>query len=224
MVMVCIGNSRMATLLDSLFIPSLGINLHSILIMYKDLVCDYFYGEKPLTEYNIQEQQTLSLAMDIIRTHGVGGKFVESLIRHRFGLKDAESIHGWDGYKSSRPVEIKTETINKTKLLNCEGSFGDHRKESIRKKDLFLKERPFLYSVGVDDITGKCLYVMCTDTRKIPEDSIFFERLDAKAPRIRFGHWSKTKSYKIVFVSNLARIRSAEIDKKLMLVLQDAMK
>ena len=167
---------------------------------YMHLVSDYVFSDKLLTEYTKQEQQTLSLAVDILTTHGVGGKFVESLIRYRYDMRDAASIHGWDGYKNSRPVEMKTETINNTKRLNCEGSFGEHRDETIRKSDLFRSERPLLYSIGVDNITGKCLYVMETDTKKIKKDALLFERLNAKSPRISFAHWKdQTKSYKILY-------------------------
>lgn len=188
---------------------------------YKHLVSDYVFSSKPLTEYTEQEQQTLSLAIEILTTHGVGGKFAESLLRHRYNLRDADGIHGWDGFKGSRPIEIKTETINNTKRLNCEGSFGDHREDTIRKSDLFLEHRPYLYSIGLDNVTGKCLYVMETDTRKIDSSAVLFERLDARAPRISFAHWKDCKNaYKIVYVSNLINIRATEFNKDLLLVLQ----
>ena len=179
---------------------------------YKHLVADYVFSSKLLKEYDIQEQQTLSLAIEILTTHGVGGKFAESLLRHRYRLKDAKDIHGWDGYKGHRPIEIKTETINKSKKLNCEGSFSDHRDSTYRKSDMFLEQRPYLYSVGLDNVTGKCLYVMETDTKKIDSSSLLFERLNAKSPRISFAHWRYSRdSYKIVYVSELIRQRSNEI-------------
>lgn len=188
---------------------------------YKHLVSDYVFSDKPLEEYTEQEQQTLELAREILTTHGVGGKFAESLLRHRYDLRDADGIHGWDGFNGARPIEIKTETINNTKRLNCEGSFGDHREETIRKSDLFLEHRPFLYSIGLDNVTGKCLYVMQTDTKKIDSSALLFERLNAKAPRISFAHWKEfKKSYKIVYVSNLVRLRSSEFNKDLLFVLQ----
>lgn len=167
---------------------------------YMPIVADYFFSPKRLEDYNRHEQPIIELAIDILTTHGVGGKFVESLIRYRYDMRDAASIHGWDGYKNSRPVEMKTETINNTKKLNCEGSFGEHRDETIRKSDLFKSERPLLYSIGVDNVTGKCLYVMETDTKKCKDDTLLFERLNAKSPRISFAHWKdQTKSYKILY-------------------------
>lgn len=168
--------------------------------MYITLLSDYFFSTKELREYTKNEKVTLELGIDIITMHGVGGKFVERLIHHRFGVKDVPTIHGWDGVKNSRPVEIKTETINKTTKLNCCGSFGDHRENSIRKSDLFRSEKPLLYSVGVDDVSGKCLYVMCTDIEKIKKNSVLFERLNIKAPRITLTHWHDQKgAFKIVY-------------------------
>jgi hypothetical protein len=167
-----------------------------------ELLSDYFFSNKELKQYTKTEKVTLELGIDIITTHGVGGKFVEKLIHHQFDVKDVPTIHGWDGLKNSRPVEIKTETINNTKKLNCCGSFSDHREDTIRKSDLFRSEKPLLYSVGVDDVTGKCLYVMKTDFAKIKEDSLIFERLNAKAPRIGLNHWVEQKSaYEIPYMN-----------------------
>lgn len=164
---------------------------------YMDLVSDYFFTNN--VKYSKSDIKTVHLAIDVITTHGVGGKFVEGLIRHRFRMKDTNNIHGWDGFKGSRPVEIKTETINYTKALSCEGSFGDHRRSTIRKKDLFLQEKPFLYSVGVDNICGKCIYVMETDISKLNKNCLLFERLDARAPRISLAHWVHQRAHKIVY-------------------------
>ena len=184
---------------------------------YMPLIADYFFSPKRLEDYKKTEQVTLELAIDILTTHGVGGKFAESLIRYRFDMEDVASIHGWDGYKNSRPVEMKTETINNTKLLNCEGSFGEHRDETIRKSDLFRSERPLLYSIGVDNVTGKCLYVMETDTKKIDKNALLFERLNAKSPRISFAHWKDcSKSYTIVYKNaNLILAKKSEFSKYL---------
>jgi hypothetical protein len=167
---------------------------------YLDLVSDYFFSNKKISEYSKQQQQTLDLAVDVLTTHPTGGKFVERLIRHRYSLRDDGTIHGWDGWDGETPVEIKTETINSSKKLNCEGSFGAHADNSERKKDIFLKHRPHLYSVGVHDVSGKCLYVMKTDTAKLKKTSLLFERLDAKSPRINFSHWKNDKdSYEVLF-------------------------
>jgi hypothetical protein len=156
---------------------------------YIALVSDYFFSSKKISEYSKQQQQTLDLAVNVLTTHGMGGKFVEGLIRHRFSLKDDGSIHGWDGWDGKIPVEIKTETINASKQLNCEASFSTNTKNKITKKDIFLRERPHLYSVGVHDVSGKCLYVMRTETSKLKKTSTFFERLAANSPRISFFHW-----------------------------------
>lgn len=168
---------------------------------YQELVCDYFFSNKEIKSYRKSERMTLELAKDLLTTHGVGGKFTEILIRYKFNLKEEPNIHGWDGYKRNRPVEIKTETINGSKKLNCEASFADHRTKTQRKKELFLNNSPLLYSVGVNS-DGKCLYVMETDIAKVNKDSILFQRLDAKSPRINFSHWKDdTKSYKILHMN-----------------------
>jgi hypothetical protein len=189
---------------------------------YMPLIADYFFSSKRVEDYNKHEQITLELAIDILTTHGVGGKFTESLIRHRFNMKDVDSIHGWDAKKNSRPVEIKTETINVSKRLSCEGSFGDHREGSVRKSDLFKSERPLLYSVGIDDVSGKCLYVMETDTKKCSLSCLLFERLNARAPRISFAHWKdQHNSYKIVYKNaKLILDKSDRIKKNLLFVLK----
>lgn len=190
-------------------------------ISYKHLVSDYVFSSKGIKEYTPQERQTLELAIEILTTHGVGGKFAESLLRHRYNLKDADAIHGWDGFKGSRPIEIKTETINPSKKLNCEGSFGEHREDTIRKNVLFFTHRPLLYSVGLDNITGKCLYVMETDTKKLDDSALLFERLNAKSPRISFTHWKAYhNSYKILYHSELIKERCDKFSKSLLFVLQ----
>jgi hypothetical protein len=167
---------------------------------YLDLVSDYFFSSKMPSDYTKEQQQTLDLAVDVLTTHPTGGKFVERLIRHRYSLRDDGTIHGWDGWDGETPVEIKTETINSSKKLNCEGSFSSHTDNSERKRDIFLKHRPHLYSVGVHDVLGKCMYVMKTDTAKLKKTALLFERLDANSPRINFSQWKDSKdSYEILY-------------------------
>ena len=186
------------------------------------IVSDYFFSSKELEEYG-KDYQTIELAIDILTTHGVGGKFVESLVRYYFGIEDAYSIHGWDGYKNSQPVEMKTETINNSKRLNCEGSFAEHRSGTLRKSDLFKAERPLIYSIGVDNVTGKCLYVMETNTKLCQDSCLLFERLDAKSPRISFGHWQDQKdSYKILYQNyGLVNLKKSEFSDNLLSVLNE---
>jgi hypothetical protein len=168
---------------------------------YLKLVSGYVFSNKQLQEYDPSEQLTLELAIDILTTHGSGGKFMEKLIQHKFKLVDDGKIHGWDGATSEkRPVEIKTETVNHSKKIFCESSFGAHTPNTPRKKEVYLDEKPFLVNAGVCAKTGKCIYVMFTDTAKINPKSIFFERLDANAPRINFGHFLNDKSsYEVVY-------------------------
>ena len=47
---------------------------------YMPLIADYFFSPKRLEDYKKTEQVALELAIDILTTHGVGGKFAESLI------------------------------------------------------------------------------------------------------------------------------------------------
>lgn len=167
---------------------------------YIPIVADYFFSEKPFEEYTEPEQMVLEIARDIILTHGAGGKFVEALIRYKFKIDDVKTIHGWDGMKSKRPVEIKTETVNSTNL-NCMGSFTDNRDcNDLNKSEIFQKEKPLFFSVGVSDINGKCIYVMETDIGKLPSDCRLFEALSAKAPRVSLSHWVEYKNaYKVVY-------------------------
>lgn len=166
------------------------------------IVCDWFFSDKPIEKYPKAEQRFLRLAKQLITTHGVGGKFAECLIQHEYGLTPPDGIHGWDGYKGNTPVEIKVETINKAKL-SAMASFAENRASAtIRTGDLYIQERPLLINVGVAE-DGKCLYVMITDTSKLPKDSVLFERLNDPAPRISWGHYSdhKDKATKVVFMN-----------------------
>lgn len=187
---------------------------------YIPIISEYFFSEKPIKEFPEEQRVLLELAKDIILTHGAGGKFVESLIRYKFKIADVKTIHGWDGMKAQRPVEIKTETVNGTNL-NCMGSFTDNRDCSMNKSELFKLEKPLFYSVGVSDKTGKCIYVMETDIGKLPKDAKLFEALSVKAPRVSLSHWIEYRdSWKVVYKNfPLAKQHESDISRKLFGVL-----
>lgn len=187
---------------------------------YIPIIAEYFFSEKPIKEFPEEHRVLLELAKDIILTHGAGGKFVESLIRYKFKIADVKTIHGWDGMKAQRPVEIKTETVNGTNL-NCMGSFTDNRDCSMNKSELFKLEKPLFYSVGVSDKTGKCIYVMETDIGKLPKDAKLFEALSVKAPRVSLSHWIEYRdSWKVVYKNfPLAKQHESDISRKLFGVL-----
>jgi hypothetical protein len=154
------------------------------------IVCDYVFSDKRLSQYSEPEQMTLNLAIDVLTTHGMGGKFMERLIQAKYKLVDDGEIHGWDGKtKQNRPVEIKTETVNDSKKLFCEASYPKNTENTPSKKNLYLKETPILINSGICNDTGKCIYVMFTDTLKLNSNSKLFDMLDRKSPRINFGHW-----------------------------------
>ena len=158
------------------------------------LVSDWFFSSKDISNYDENDQKVLELAKFILLTHGAGGKFAETLVQHTFGLSVYGGIHDWDGVTASgRYTEIKLETVNDSKKLNAEGSFGEHRKNSVLKSELFLKERPFLINVGVCRDSGKCIYLMTTDTEKLPNDCLLFTRLSAKSPRTSLSHFVEHK-------------------------------
>jgi hypothetical protein len=157
------------------------------------IVCEWFFSDKPIEKFPKSEQRFLRLAQQLVTTHGVGGKFAESLIHHKYSITPPEGIHGWDGYHGKTPVEIKVETISKTKM-SAMASFADNRKSAtIKTGEIFLKERPIFINVGVSP-EGKCLYVMFTYTDKLPKTAVLFERLNDPAPRISWGHYSEHKS------------------------------
>jgi len=166
--------------------------LDSELVMerhYK-LVCDYVFSNKSLSDYSACEQDTIKLAIDVLTTHNMGGKFMEKLIQLKYKLIDDGKIHGWDGTtKDNRPVEIKTETINPSKKLFCEASFSPNTKDKPTYKEIFLKELPVFITAGVCDVSGKCIYLMFTDTSKLTKNCKLFDMLGRNAPRVNFGHW-----------------------------------
>jgi hypothetical protein len=167
---------------------------------YIPIIAEYFFSDKPLEQFSKSDQALLELAKDIITMHGCGGKFVESLVRYKLKIAEVQGIHGWDGMKQNTPVEIKTETICKSKL-NCMASFSDNRTD-ITIGDIFAKERPLLINVGVCDETGKCIYLMQTDTSKLPKNNNLFEALRVKAPRISLKHWGYyTEAYKVSYTN-----------------------
>lgn len=155
---------------------------------YVKLISSYVFSNRELESYYPHEQMTLELAIDVLTTHGAGGKFMELLIRNRLKYSNCPEIHGWDAYTgNNRPVEIKTETVNKTKKIFCESSFSPLTDKSISKKILYMHNRPLLVNTGLTK-SAKCIYIMVTDTSLIADNSMFFTRLDAKSPRINFGH------------------------------------
>ena len=157
------------------------------------IICDWFFSNKPIEKFPKSEQRFLRLAQQLITTHGVGGKFAETLIQHQYGITPPDGIHGWDGHKNETPVEIKVETINKAKL-SAMASFADNRKSSVVKTgEIYLAKRPILINVGVS-LEGKCLYVLFTFTEHLPKDCVLFERLNDPAPRISWGHYCDYKS------------------------------
>lgn len=168
---------------------------------YLKLVCSYVFSNKSLEDYEPCEQMTLELAIDVLTTHGMSGKFMERLLQYKYKLLDDGKIHGWDGITSdNRPVEIKTETINPSKKIFCEASFPAHAPNTPRKKELYFSNKPFLVNSGVCRKTGKCIYVMFTDTGKIKPQSLFYKRLEAHAPRINFSHFmNDMDAYDIVY-------------------------
>lgn len=181
---------------------------------YMKLVCSYVFSNKSLQEYEDCEQVTLELAIDVLVTHGAGGKFMEKLIRHKLKYSDDGLIHGWDGYTlDNRPVEIKTETINPSKKIFCEASFGAHTNKTLPKKTVYLKEKPLFVNTGLAK-NGKCLYIMVTDTALLNPLSMFFTRLDANSPRVNFSHIVKDReAYEVKYKnsrlieSNISSIR-----------------
>lgn len=188
---------------------------------YIPIVAEYFFTDKPLEDFPSDQRMVLELAKDIILTHGAGGKFVESLIRYKFKIADVKTIHGWDGMKARRPVEIKTETVNGTNL-NCMGSFTDNRGCSMNKSELFKLEKPLFYSVGVSDKDAKCIYVMETDIGKLPTNAKLFEALSVKAPRVSLSHWVDYKdAWKVVYKNfPLAKRHESDMSRKLFGVLK----
>jgi hypothetical protein len=189
---------------------------------YIPIVAEYFFSEKPMSSYSKSEQLLLELAKDIILMHGAGGKFVESLVRHQFNIQDVKTIHGWDGMRKKRPVEIKTETVN-SKQLNCMGSFPDNRGcNDLNKSEIFQKDKPLFFSVGVSNTTGKCIYVMETDIGKLPLECKLFEALSAKAPRVSLSQWIEYKNaYKVVYKNfSMVQEHKSDMSRKLFGVLQ----
>lgn len=167
---------------------------------YKKVVCDYVFSTKSIEDFPVEHHQVLMLAKDVLTSHGMGGKFMETLLLLKLKMIADEKIHGWDAWSDNRPVEMKTETINNTKKLYAESSYPTHTKGSELKRDMYLREKPILVNCGVCAETGKCLYIMCTDTGKISSKSKFFVRLSANSPRINFGHYKEeTSSYEIVY-------------------------
>lgn len=160
-------------------------------IRYEKLICDYIFSNKTINDFDVNHREIIRMGTDFLTTHGAGGKIMEKLLIKKFKFGNDEAIHGWDAWHADRPIEMKTETINPSKKIYCEASYPAHTKNSKLKKDVYLEEKPYLVSCGICEKTGKCLYVMITDTTKIKKTSKFFQRLSANAPRINFGHFKE---------------------------------
>jgi hypothetical protein len=170
----------------------------------KNFLCDYYFDR-------VSEQFSTStikkdMAATMLTTHGAGGKFVEHVLQAEYDIKDTAGIHGYDGVTSSgRPVEMKMETIVERKLgrMNAMASFPEHRSGTEATKDtVYLKDRPYILHAGTCNKTGKCVYIMCVDTREIPAESDYFVRLAAKSPRTSFAHYKDyPECYKVLFLN-----------------------
>jgi len=163
------------------------------------------YFDSELSERNKNSVIKREMFEMMITTHGAGGKLVEQLVQNKFGIdEDEDAIHGYDGITKNtrRPVEMKMETVCASDKLNAKGSWGTNRKTSGAPLhgDKYKKDRPYIINIGTCNETGKCIYVLCIDTAKMPEDAILFERLNAKDPRISFSHYAEyPEAYNIIF-------------------------
>lgn len=167
-----------------------------------DFLVGYYFDDLP-PKFATSEVK-VDMARTMLTTHGAGGKFAEAILLEKFGLDEFNGIHDFDGVtKSGRPVEMKMETVNDSKKLSAAGSWSEKREgTAVSKKDLFLEKRPYLMNFGTCRDTGKCIYVLCTDTRKLPENADLFDKLDAKSPRTSFTHVSDHKgSYKLLYLN-----------------------
>lgn len=167
-----------------------------------DFVTSFYFDTLDQDQKN--QRGLINMAGAMLTLHGAGGKFVEQAIQHRFKIEEHEGIHDFDGItQDGRLVEMKMETINDTKKLNADGSFGEHRLGTPENKaDTWRNKRPYLINMGTCKETGKCLYVLCTDTKKLPENSELFERLSVKTPRTGFNHVSDhPDAYKFLYVN-----------------------
>ena len=146
----------------------------------------------------------VDMAREMLTTHGAGGKFAEVIMQAEYGIEDTGSIHDFDGYVNDRAVEMKMETVCSNNLC-AKGSYPEHRDSTPRedyKDQQYLRDRPLLLNFGTCDETGKCIYAMCLDTAKLPEDSMFFERLGAKSPRVQFSQYAEhTDAYRLLFLN-----------------------
>jgi len=162
---------------------------------------EYYFDEV----YHADTNPLVDVFQSILRMHGAGGKFVESIIQSRYQLNEVDGIHDFDGQtQSGRKVEMKMETINSTAKMAALGSWAQQRESNEKwKGDIYREERPYVINIGTCDETGKCIYVTCLDTAKLPRDSRFFQELDKVAPRVRFSHFSEhTDAYRLLFLNH----------------------
>ena len=169
-----------------------------------DFMTNVFFDSE-LSERNKHSVIKREMFEMMITTHGAGGKWVEQLVQKKFSIdEDEDAIHGYDGITKDtrRPVEMKMETVSASDKLNAKGSWGTNRKTSGAPLhgDKYKKDRPYIINIGTCNETGKCIYVLCVDTAKMPEDAKLFKMLNAKDPRISFPHYADyPEAYKILF-------------------------
>ena len=123
---------------------------------------------------------------EIAGTHGVSGKFMEKIIRERFGIDvwGEDKIHDHDGDWFGRPVEIKLETINNTGKLSMMSSYGK------AKESEYLVSSPIIINAAMDPTSGKLLWVAITDTAKLTSESALWDALSKDKPRTALSNYS----------------------------------
>lgn len=137
---------------------------------------------------------------EIAGIHGVAGKFMEKIIRERFGIDvwGDDKIHDHDGNWFGRPVEIKLETINNTSKLSMMSSYGK------AKESEYLVSSPIIINAAMDPISGKLLWVAITDTSKLTSDSALWDALSKDKPRTALSNYSDSDlcAVKIPYVNS----------------------
>lgn len=138
---------------------------------------------------------------EIAGTHGVSGKFMEKIIRERFGIDvwGEDKIHDHDGDWFGRPVEIKLETANNTSKMSMMASYGK------AKESEYLVSSPIIINAAMDPSTGKLLWVAITDTSKLTNDSALWDALSKNTPRTSLSNYSDTdieQAIKIPYVNS----------------------
>ena len=137
---------------------------------------------------------------EIAGIHGVAGKFMEKIIRERFGIDvwGDDKIHDHDGSWWGRPVEIKLETINNTNKLGMLSSYGKPKKLE------YQEQLPLIINAAMDPNLGKLMWVAITDTAKLTDDSALWEALSKDTPRTGLSNYSDEdlRAIKIPYVNS----------------------